>query len=161
MEWDQKIIKLATELYNLLSKTNKLISTAESCTGGMLAAYITAIPGASKIFKSAIVTYSNMSKIELLKVPENTLSFYGAVSAECATAMADGCKTITGSDITLSVTGIAGPTGSSKNKPIGLVYFGLNNNNITQSYKKNFNGDRHQIRNQSCKYAIELILDII
>ncbi|KJV56178.1 competence/damage-inducible CinA C-terminal domain protein [Orientia chuto str. Dubai] len=156
MQLDDTIIAQVNEIYNFLISNNKdlLISTAESCTGGMLAAYITSVSGASQIFQSGIIVYSNISKVKLLKLPQYILSTYGSVSAECAIAMAENCKIIMGSDIAISITGNAGP--STEQDQVGLVYFGVCATS-SKSYKRNFNGDRNQIRNQMCQCALELL----
>ncbi|WP_371223552.1 CinA family protein [Orientia tsutsugamushi] len=162
MQLDDAVIAQVREIYDLLitRNNNLLISTAESCTGGMLAAYITSISGASKIFQSGLVVYSNVSKVKLLGLPQHILSIYGSVSAECAIAMAENCKIVTKSDIALSITGNADSSSIPEQKQGGLVYFGICGTN-SKSYKKNFNGDRYQVRSQACQYAIELLRDYV
>ena len=108
-----------------LIKKKLKISFAESCTGGLLAASITSISGASKVFNIGLITYSNQAKINILKVNKNIIKKYGAVSAECCEAMVKNLTKISNAHINVSVTGIAGPNGGSKSKPIGLVYIGL------------------------------------
>ena len=112
-------------LIKKLIKKKLKISFAESCTGGMLASSITSINGASKVFNLGFITYSNQSKIKILKVNKNLIKRYGAVSAECCKAMVINLSKISKANINISVTGIAGPNGGSKKKPVGLVYIGI------------------------------------
>ena len=112
-------------LVNLLTKKKLKLSVAESCTGGMLASSITSISGASKIFNLGLVTYSNQAKIMILKVNKNTIKRYGAVSHQCCLAMVNNLSKISKAHINVSITGIAGPKGGSKQKPVGLVYIGI------------------------------------
>lgn len=126
----------------LFVKQNKTLSTAESCTGGLIANRITNVPGSSKYFKMGVITYSNESKIELLQVKEFTLKSYGSVSKETALEMANGIKRLSNSDIALSTTGIAGPTGSSEEKPIGTVFIGLVADGFSKVYHTRFDKDR-------------------
>lgn len=116
---------IASVVGGLLKKKGCKIATAESCTGGMIANMLTNIPGASDWFDRGVVSYSNESKIEILKVKKETIQKFGAVSEECAKEMAEGAKRISGASFGLAVTGIAGPTGGSKNKPIGTVHIAL------------------------------------
>ena len=112
-------------LVEKLTKKKLKISFAESCTGGMLASSITSISGASKVFDMGLITYSNRSKIKILKVNENIIKNNGAVSAECCKAMVVNLSKISKASINIPITGIAGPKGGTKNKPVGLVYVGL------------------------------------
>ena len=112
-------------LVEKLTKKKLKISFAESCTGGMLASSITSISGASKIFDLGLITYSNKAKIKILKVNENIIKNHGAVSAECCKAMVVNLSKISKANINVSITGIAGPKGGTKNKPVGLVYIGI------------------------------------
>lgn len=118
----------------LLIKTQKTVAVAESCTGGLLANKLTDISGSSEYFERGVVTYSNQSKIDILKVPEEILEKHGAVSSETAEAMAEGIRKISGADFGVSTTGIAGPTGGTKEKPVGLVYIGVSTE--TETYCK-------------------------
>ncbi len=154
---DQQLINLVQQIKDTITVK---ISTAESCTGGLLSAYLTSLPGSSKYFTGGIISYSNLAKMKLLKVNSETLKNYGAVSEQVAREMAQGCQAINGSQIAVSITGIAGPGGGSKNKPIGTVCFAIINDQQTRSYTYYFDGDREQIRQQSCKIALELIIDI-
>jgi PncC family amidohydrolase len=135
------------------------ISTAESCTGGMFAYFLTTIPGSSAYFSSGIISYSNDSKIELLHVNKETIETFGAVSEETAVEMAIGSKIISKSDIAISITGIAGPDGGSEDKPVGTVCFGVVMNNNIASFTQHFSGRRSSIRASACIFALELILD--
>ena len=142
---------------NLLKDKKIIISIVESCTGGMLASTITNVSGSSSVFNESIVTYSNEAKTKYLDVSKNTISTYGAVSSECAKEMSKGLFKKTKSNITLSITGIAGPTGGTKEKPVGLVYFGLTYEGETNTYKKIFNGNRYMVRKRATIYALDLI----
>ena len=112
-------------LLEKLTKKKLKISFAESCTGGMLASSITSISGASKVFDLGLITYSNQAKIKILKVSQNIIKNHGAVSAECCKAMVVNLSKISKANINVSITGIAGPKGGTKNKPVGLVYIGI------------------------------------
>ena len=112
-------------LVRLLTKKKLKLSVAESCTGGMLASSITSISGASKVFNLGLVTYSNQAKIRILKVNKNIIKNYGAVSHQCCLAMVNNLSKISKANINVSITGIAGPKGGTKQKPVGLVYIGI------------------------------------
>lgn len=142
---------------NMLISNDITISFAESCTGGLLAAKLTSISGISKVLDRGIVTYSNNAKIQELNVDEDILEKHGAVSEETAAAMANGLKNITKSDICVSITGIAGPTGGTTEKPVGLVYIGVATDGNTFVKKLNLNGDRNRIRNYTALAALDLI----
>ena len=122
-------------LIKILSKKKLKISFAESCTGGLLASTVTSISGASKVFNLGLVTYSNQAKIKLLKVNKNIIQKYGAVSYECCLAMVNNLSIISKAKINVSITGIAGPKGGTKQKPVGLVYIGIKKGNKTQINK--------------------------
>ena len=117
--------KLANKLVQKLSKKKLKISFAESCTGGMLSGAITSISGSSKVFHLGLVTYSNKAKIDILKVPKKIINKYGAVSEECCLSMVKNLSKISKTNISVSITGIAGPNGGTKLKPVGLVYIGI------------------------------------
>ena len=145
-----------------LIKKKLKISFAESCTGGMLAASITSINGASKIFNIGLITYSNKAKIEILKVPKEIITRYGAVSKECCLSMVKNLSRISKANISVSITGIAGPNGGTKLKPVGLVYMGIKKGNkiIIKEYK--FKSKiRRSIQNLTVKEAIKTILKLI
>ncbi len=131
---------------------------AESCTGGMLSSSITSISGASKIFNIGLVTYSNLAKIKLLKVSSSNIKRYGAVSEKCCLKMVEGLSKLSKSKINISITGIAGPKGGSKNKPVGLVYIGIKKGKKISINKYLFkNKNRENIRKNSVKEALKLI----
>ena len=119
----------------LLTKKRLKISFAESCTGGLLASTITSISGASKVFNLGLVTYSNEAKIKVLKVNKNIIKKYGAVSHECCLAMVKNLSKISKAHINVSITGVAGPKGGTKQKPVGLVYIGIKKGNKIQINK--------------------------
>ena len=133
------------------------VTTAESCTGGMLAGRIVDTPGSSAVFYEAFVTYSNEAKHRRLGVSEKTLQEEGAVSAACAAEMAQGARAQAGSDIALATTGIAGPDGGSEEKPVGLVYIGLATEGETRTERHVFRGDRQQIRGQTVEAAMQML----
>jgi nicotinamide-nucleotide amidase len=148
---------LASVAGQLLLESKKTVSFAESCTGGNIAAAITDIPGSSSYFKSSVVTYSNESKMKLLGVKEETLANFGAVSKETAKEMAEGVLKLSDSDYAFSVTGIAGPGGGTKEKPVGLVYIGSADKKKTESFKLNFNGTRKDIRKRTVNTVLDLL----
>ena len=148
-------------LVKTLTKKKLKISFAESCTGGLLASTITSISGASKIFNLGLVTYSNQAKIKFLKVNKNIIRKYGAVSHECCLAMVNNLSKISKANISVSITGIAGPNGGTKQKPVGLVYIGIKKGVKTQIYKCLFNNKtRSSIQKATVKKAIDLVLRI-
>jgi len=116
---------LARKLIKKLSKKKLKISFAESCTGGMLSSTITSVSGSSKVFNLGLITYSNKTKISILKVPESIINKYGAVSKECCLSMVINLSKISKANISVSITGVAGPNGGTKLKPVGLVYIGI------------------------------------
>ena len=129
---------LANKLVKKLIQKKLKISFAESCTGGMLSSTITSIGGSSKVFNLGLVTYSNKAKIDILKVPKNIISKYGAVSKECCLSMVKNLSKISKANISVSITGIAGPNGGTKLKPVGLVYIGIKKGNKTSVQKNLF-----------------------
>ena len=149
------------EIKNIIQRLIKKklsISVAESCTGGMLSSSITSISGASKIFNIGLVTYSNLAKIKLLKVSSSNIKRYGAVSEKCCLKMVEGLSKLSKSKINISITGIAGPKGGSKNKPVGLVYIGIKKGKKITINKYLFkNKNRENIRKNSVKEALKLI----
>ncbi len=141
----------------LLKESGMTIAIAESCTGGMIAARITAVPGSSAYFGLGVVTYSNEAKMKLLGVPSPMLAMYGAVSEEVARAMAEGVRKLSGADLALSVTGIAGPEGGTAEKPVGTVFIGLAAENFCHAERRSFTGDRSAVRNATVEAALLLI----
>ena len=138
------------------------ISLVESCTGGMLSSSITSISGASKVFNLGLITYSNQAKINILKVKKSTIQKYGAVSAECCEAMVKNLSKISKAQINIAVTGIAGPNGGTKLKPVGLVYIGVKKGNkilITKNLFKN--KTRSSIQKASVKRSLKIVNSII
>jgi PncC family amidohydrolase len=153
---------LNNQLKNLTTKLKKnkiKVAVAESCTGGLISYNLTKIPGASKYFMMGIVSYSNISKRDLLKVRQKTLTKYGAVSAEICKEMCNNLLKISKTNIAISVTGIAGPDGGTKKKPIGLVYVGICSKNKFEIKKFNFGKklSRINIQNLTLKKTIKLI----
>jgi nicotinamide-nucleotide amidase len=155
MHLNNQLKKLTAKL-----KKNKIkVAVAESCTGGLISYNLTKIPGASKFFMMGIVSYSNISKLDLLKVRQKTLTKYGAVSAEICKEMCNNLLKISKTNIAISVTGIAGPDGGTKKKPIGLVYVGICSKNKFEIKKFNFGKklSRINIQNLTLKKTIKLI----
>ena len=149
-------------LVRKLIKKKLKISFVESCTGGMLASTITSISGASKIFSLGLVTYSNQAKIKLLKVNKSIIKKYGAVSPQCCEAMVKNLAKISKAQINVSVTGIAGPNGGTKTKPVGLVYIGVKNKNKILITKNIFKQkSRKAIQNATVKRTLEIIRSTI
>ena len=146
-------------LIRILTKKKLKISFVESCTGGMLASTITSISGASKVFNLGLVTYSNQAKIKILKVNKNIIKKYGAVSYECCYTMVKNLSKISKANINISITGIAGPKGGTKKKPVGLVYIGVKKGNKIQVNKYFFKSKkRSSIQKATVKKALDLIL---
>ncbi len=146
-------------LIKILTKKKLKISFVESCTGGLLASTITSISGASKVFNLGLVTYSNQAKIKILKVNNNIIRKYGAVSHECCYAMVKNLSKISKANINVSITGIAGPKGGTKQKPVGLVYIGIKRGNKIQINKHLFKSKkRSSIQKATVKKALDLIL---
>ncbi len=133
------------------------ISVAESCTGGNLSNLLTNVPGASKYFERGIISYGNVSKIEILNVNEDTLNEHGAVSLQVAQQMAEGARGISGTDIGLSITGIMGPTGATTDKPIGLVYIGFCDEKVCTAKKFVFGENRIFNKQRTTQAALEMI----
>lgn len=151
----------AYELCMALIEKKMKISTAESCTGGLIAGEITSVSGSSQCFDCGVVTYSNQQKHKLLGVREETLARFGAVSEETALEMCEGVRDLAASDIGISVTGIAGPTGGSKEKPVGTVWIGISAKNIHKAVRFIFDGDRDQVRRKTVDEALKLALENI
>lgn len=145
------------ELVAALRAAGASVSTAESCTGGLVAARITSVSGASEAFKYGAVTYCNEAKNKILGVKKETLDSFGAVSAETAAEMAAGVRKIMNAEIGVSVTGLAGPNGG-EGKPVGLVYVAVNSDNYSEVTENHFSGDRISVRNQAADKALELAL---
>ncbi len=145
----------------LLISKRKTLSVAESCTGGLLASEITKIPGASRYFKGGVIAYDNKVKSGFLEIPAGLIMDKGAVSREVAAAMAQGIMKKTNTDFGIAITGIAGPEGGSKSKPIGLVYIAMASPNKTTVHEEFFHGDRTQIQNKAAKKAMNYLWQMI
>ena len=145
----------AQVLSKLLISNDLTISVAESCTGGSLSRALTSIPGASSYFDCGYITYSNQSKTEMLGVDIQTIKTFGAVSEEVALEMVIGLATRSHSDIAVSVTGVAGPTGGTSEKPVGMVCLGFSYGGKTSTSTQLFSGDRASIVSQSVSYALK------
>lgn len=152
---------LENRIISYLIDTGKTITTAESCSGGLIAHRLTNVPGASTPFIGGIVAYSNKVKMALLSVPEKTLDIHGAVSEECALAMAAGARATLGSDFAIAVTGIAGPGGGSPEKPVGMVYMAVARDGGNRAEKHLFHGDRESIKTQTADAALNMVWETL
>jgi len=153
-------MNLNQKIVSLLKKKKLKLAIAESCTGGMLSSTITSVSGSSKVFTMGLITYSNQSKINLLKVPKRIIQKYGAVSTQCCLSMTNNLSKISKAEVCVSITGIAGPKGGSKLKPVGLVYIGIKDGKKTLINKYNFkNRGRNFIQKQAVKKTIRLLQD--
>ena len=150
-------IPLENVVYSILKEKNLTLTTAESCTGGLIGSIITNVPGVSSYYKEGIVTYSNEAKMKYLGVKEETLKEFGAVSYETAKEMAEGALKNTGADIAVAVTGIAGPDGGTAEKKVGLVYISVADKDNTVVEKFQFTGDRQKVRRLAAKNAINMV----
>ena len=154
--------KLSQSIVKLLSKKKLKISFAESCTGGLLSSSITAVSGSSKVFTLGLVTYSNQAKIKILKVPKKIIMKHGAVSYETCLSMVKNISKISKTNISVSITGVAGPKGGTKLKPVGLVYIGIKKGKKTLIKKYLFkNSKRSLIQKTTVKETLKLIQKII
>ena len=154
--------KISQKIVRLLKKKKLKISFAESCTGGLLSSAITSVSGSSKVFTLGLVTYSNQSKNHVLKVTKQIIRKHGAVSIQCCFSMVDNLSKISKSNIALSITGIAGPNGGTKKKPVGLVYVGIKKGNKIKIHKCLFkNKGRSYIQKATVRKSLELILNIL
>lgn len=151
------MMKLCSDV--LAALKGKTLATAESCTGGMIGAALTAVPGASKVYKGGVVSYWSEVKQELLGVDPEDLKNLGPVSAQVAGSMADGARKALHTDYGISVTGLAGPDGDEFGKPVGTVFVGLSTRSKTVARQFRFYGDREDIRNQAARAALEFILE--
>ena len=150
------------KIVGLLKRKKLKISIAESCTGGMLSSTITSVSGSSKVFALGLVAYSNQSKIKVLKVPKNIIRKYGSVSEPVCLAMVKNLSKISKTNISVSITGIAGPSGGSKKKPVGLVYVGIKKHKIVEVKKYLFiNRGRTYIQKAAVNKSLELILSFL
>ena len=155
-------MSLNKKIISLIKRKRMKLSIAESCTGGMLSSAITSVSGSSKIFTMGLVTYSNQAKTSILKVPKKIIKKYGAVSVQCCLAMVNNLSKISKSKICVSITGIAGPKGGSKQKPVGLVYIGIKVGKKIVINKFNFkNKGRTYIQRQTVKKSLNLLSRLI
>ena len=153
---------LANKVVEKLIKKKLKVSFAESCTGGLLSSSITSISGSSKVFNLGIITYSNKAKVDILKVPNKIIKKYGAVSDECCLSMVENLSKISKANISISITGIAGPNGGTKLKPVGLVYIGIKKGNKIIIKKNLFkNKNRISIQKITVNTSLNLIDKII
>lgn len=153
MKQKQLVLKLIEKGYK--------IATAESCTGGMLSSTIVSVPNASAVIDASFVTYANSAKIKFLGVDEKLIEKHGVVSEEVAANMASGAAAAAGADVGVGISGIAGPTGATPNKPVGMVCFGISICGDIKTYTKYFKGSRTSVRRQSVKFVINTLLKLL
>jgi PncC family amidohydrolase len=154
-------LDLSDKVGRLLRDRGKSLCVAESCTGGLLGSIITAVPGASDYFQGGIICYSNRIKRDLLGVSSELLEEHGAVSSEVVNSMAEQACRLFGAECGIAISGIAGPAGEGRGKPVGLVYIGIRCGERSEIVENNFSGTRNQIREQSCLKAIEAMIDML
>ena len=154
-------MRIEEKIGRVLRDRKLTLSIAESCTGGLTSNLITNVNGSSNYFERGYVVYSNRSKIELLDVPEDTIKKHGAVSSHTAIAMAEGVKRKSGTDIGLSVTGIAGPSGGTIKKPVGLVYIAVAGDKKIEYKEYRFRGKRHEIKLESANAALKCLIEYL
>ncbi len=155
-------MSLNKKIISLIKRKKMKLAIVESCTGGMLSSAITSVSGSSKVFNLGLVTYSNQAKTSILKVPQKIIKKYGAVSVQCCLAMVNNLSKISNSKVCISITGIAGPNGGSKQKPIGLVYIGIKIGKKVMINKCNFkNKGRIFIQKQTVKKSLNLLAQLI
>ena len=155
-------MNLNQKIVSLLKKKKLKLTVAESCTGGMLSSAITSVSGSSKVFSMGLVTYSNQAKTSILKIPKYIIKKNGAVSVQCCLAMVNNLSKISKANICISITGIAGPKGGSKQKPVGLVYIGVKIGKKVVVNKCNFkNNGRTFIQRQTVKKALNLLANLV
>ena len=154
-------MSLNKKIIALIKRKKMKLAIAESCTGGMLSSAITSVSGSSKVFAMGLVTYSNQAKTDILKIPQKIIKKYGAVSVQCCLAMVNNLSKISKSKVCISITGIAGPKGGSKQKPVGLVYIGVKIGKKVIVNKYNFkNISRAFIQKQTVKKALNLLINL-
>ena len=155
-------MNLNKKIISLIKSKKLKLAIAESCTGGMMSSAITSVSGSSKVFTMGLVTYSNNAKTGILKVPQKIIKRYGAVSVQCCLAMVNNLSKISKSNVCISITGIAGPKGGSKRKPVGLVFIGIRVRKKVVVNKCNFkNKGRAYIQRQTVKKSLNLLLRFI
>ena len=155
-------MSLNKKIISLIKRKKMKLAIVESCTGGMLSSAVTSVSGSSKVFNLGLVTYSNQAKTNILKVPQKIIKKYGAVSVQCCLAMVNNLSKISNSKVCISITGIAGPKGGSKQKPVGLVYIGIKIGKKVMINKCNFkNKGRIFIQKQTVKKSLNLLTQLI
>lgn len=152
---------LESAIGEILKATGKTLSTAESCTGGMISSLITSVPGSSEYFLGSVTSYANSVKENVLGVPSKIIEEYGAVSSECVSAMAEGVRRLTGSDYSVATSGIAGPGGGSDQKPVGTVWIGVSSHMGTETFSLRFNSDRKRNIERFSSSALHILLKMI
>lgn len=159
--YSEKDDTLESAVGDLLKAYGKTLSTAESCTGGMISSLITSVPGSSEYFLGSVTSYANGVKENVLGVPAEIIAEHGAVSSECVAAMAEGVRRITSSDYSVATSGIAGPGGGSEEKPVGTVWIGVSSDNGTETFRLKFNSDRKRNIERFSSYALHILLNKI
>lgn len=160
--FDTQLLHDAAELLELCRRAKLMIATAESCTGGLIAGCLTEIAGSSDVVERGFVTYSNDAKHEMLGVPKMALNIHGAVSKEVAVAMAEGALKNSMADLTIAVTGVAGPGGGTKDKPVGLVHFAsAGRGRPTIAHHEIFPGDRPAVRDATVQTALSMLRSMV
>lgn len=149
------------KIFEILERNRWTVSTAESCTGGLIGAAFTDLAGSSNYYYGGVIAYDNSIKKALLGVPPETLDNYGAVSHQTALAMVNGVRNRTGTDCAISTTGIAGPGGGTPSKPVGLVFIGIAVRDCVKTFKFEFSGSREEIRRQTVAKALECLLELL
>ena len=152
---------LTKTLAQILLSRNWTVSLAESCTGGLVCTTLTELAGSSEWFERGYITYSNEAKTECLGVPALLIESHGAVSEQVAKAMAEGARVNSGSNVAISITGVAGPSGGSVEKPVGTVCFGWSTENQTLTKTMHFDGDRQMIRQQAAEFALTELIALL
>ncbi|MEO8287181.1 MAG: CinA family protein [Chloroflexota bacterium] len=156
MNEENALLERASEL---LRHGQLTLAVAESCTGGMLGGWLTGIPGSSAFFLGGVISYADSVKISLLGVPPDLIVEHGAVSAECALSMAHGVLSLTGADIALAITGVAGPGGGTEAKPVGTTFVALVGSGVEHAVKRNWEGDRNSNRRESARLALAMVVE--
>lgn len=159
--YSEKDDTLESAVGDLLKAYGKTLSTAESCTGGMISSLITSVPGSSEYFLGSVTSYANGVKENVLRVPAEIIAEHGAVSSECVAAMAEGVRRITSSDYSVATSGIAGPGGGSEEKPVGTVWIGVSSDNGTETFRLKFNSDRKRNIERFSSSALHILLNKI
>ncbi|EHM09351.1 competence/damage-inducible protein CinA-like protein [Thermanaerovibrio velox DSM 12556] len=157
--YEDPAVVMARDLLRELESSGLTLSAAESCTGGRLCAAVTSVPGSSASFLGGVVAYSNQAKVRMLEVPEDVIALHGAVSRECALKMAEGCARVFGASVGVSITGVAGPSGGSPEKPVGTVWFGFKLPWGLAAEMRLFPGSREEVQRSSVAFALCRLLE--